>query len=282
MDGPTPSTYLQQRRRLRRVVDLIGAAALDTGQQGQLTLASLARVACWTPEHLDRMYRRAVGEPPMSTVRRLRLKHAADLLRGGATIGEAAQAAGYASTQAFGRAFHATLGSTPARWQRAQEQSPPALPLDIVRFEDDLPCHALSLRGTPGDVSALFDETLLRLHRSGSPRAQWQVFGATGGDADPGTWERAGGLCRLDALVLAAPLSCGPARMSRRAVARGAYARVPATQLRSRPWEEVLREAGWIRTDGEVLRHFDTDPALVAAAERREWVYLPIAPRHRR
>jgi hypothetical protein len=128
-------------------------------------------------------------------------------------------------------------------------------------------------------VSGLFDITVERLQRSGSPRSQWQVFGRAPSDAPLGQWGRAGGSCELQAVVLAPPLSAPPGRMDSGSVAAGWYARIPAAQARGGRWDERLAEAGWQRSDAPVLRHFDTDPAHTAPQERREWLYLPLARR---
>jgi AraC family transcriptional regulator len=119
----TRNPFFQQRRRLRKVVDYIGEAIDDDLPQGELSLRRLADIACWSPEHLDRAYRRARGESPLATVRRLRLQRAGRALQAGCPLGEVAERAGYASTQAFGRALRREQpGDEIGRWQRAAGQ----------------------------------------------------------------------------------------------------------------------------------------------------------------
>ncbi|WP_280152483.1 AraC family transcriptional regulator [Piscinibacter sp. XHJ-5] len=269
-----PRNLTQQRRRLRRVMEHIGQH-LDR----ELTLAALAEVACWSPEHFDRMYRRSIGEPPMATLRRLRLLAAARSLAAGLPLVKAAQGAGYGSTQAFGRAFERQHGMLPSAWLRHASAAPASPPLAVVRLDEAVPCHRLAYRGDAAGVSALFDVTVERLQRSGSPRSQWQVFGQAPADAPLGSWGCAGGLCEMQAVVLAPPLAVSPAGMEAATVAAGWYARIPAAQATQRHWDDCLADAGWQRTEGAVLRHFDTDPAHTAPQERREWLYLPLARR---
>ena len=65
-------------------------------------------------------YRRTVGEAPMRTLTRIRLRTAAIKMLQGETILGAAQQVGYGSEEAFGRAFQRQFGTTPGRWIRKQ------------------------------------------------------------------------------------------------------------------------------------------------------------------
>jgi AraC-like DNA-binding protein len=281
MDNPARHLYVEQRRRLRRVVEFMGQAVKDHAAGPHVTLRRLAEIACWSPEHFDRVYRSVAAEPPMATLRRLRLKQAARWLERGMRLGEVAELSGYASTQAFGRAFRRQFGSHPSQWAARQKAAPPEdkPAFEVVRLDHEVPCHTLRMSGAPQDVSALFDQTLLRLQRSGSPRAQWQVFGATPGDSELGQWSRAGGLLELTSVVLGPPLSQAPRGMDRGSVKAGNYARIPALAVGRANWSDLLHEGGWQRRDGESLRHYDTDPAFTAPQERREWIYVPVAGR---
>lgn len=279
MDVAARSLFVEQRRRLRRVVEFMGQAVKGHAPDRDLTLSRLAEIACWSPEHLDRVYRRVTAEPPMATLRRLRLKQAAQWLERGSRLSDVAELSGYASTQAFGRAFRRQFGLRPSHWptKRAVPIGGPSF--DLVRLDHDVPCHTLRMAGKPQEVSTLFDQTLLRLQRSRSPRCEWQVFGATAADADLGQWSRAAGLCQLSSVVLGPPLSQAPAGMDRGVVKAGHYARIAAHEVNGTNWTDVLHQAGWQRCAGDSLRHYDTDPAFVAPQERREWLYLPITKR---
>jgi AraC family transcriptional regulator len=289
---PMPRDLPQLRRRLRRVMEHIGHVLQQPADAApdRLSLPALAAVACWSPEHLDRIYRRHVGEPPLSTVRRLRLQRAAEALLAGDRLATAAEAAGYASTQAFGRAFQRCFGEVPSQWVSAETArrlaAAPAPVFTIVQPDEAMACHLLHYEGEAAGISPFFDEVVDRLSRSGSPRAQWQVFGIGNAVAS----RRPGARVSLQAAVLAGPLACPPAGFGRGTIARGAYARQPARRaaflparraalLDDRRFDEQLREAGWQRTGCAILRHYDTDPAQTPPPERREWLYVPVAPR---
>jgi AraC family transcriptional regulator len=278
--GPIPRDLPQRRRRLQRVMEHIGAALRAGPPAGDdtLCLPALARVACWSPEHLDRIYRLHVGESPMATVRRLRLQAAADGLRAGQGLSVVAERAGYASTQAFGRAFERQFGCPPARWARAQQRQQAAVPgLRITTLPAAHACHLLRYEGESTGVSAFFDEVVTRLQRSGAPRSQWQVFGRGDEAAAAPVQRRAGARVVLEAAVLAAPLCRPPQGFGCGAIASGTYARVPVGPLAG--LDEPLREAGWQRSGEQVLRHYDTDPAYTPPPERREWLYVPVRRR---
>jgi AraC family transcriptional regulator len=273
-----PRDLKQLRRRLRRVMEHIGRSlqrpAVET--PAALSLPALAEVACWSPEHLDRVYRQHIGEPPMATVRRLRLQRAGQALLAGSRLVDVAEGSGYASTQAFGRAFQRHFGDVPSRWVAAeaarQRAVVPASAITFVHLAHELPCHLLRHEGEPADISAFFDEVVTRLQRSGSPRAQWQVFGVGDDVARP-----PGQRVALRAAVLAAPLAHAPVGFERYAIASGRYARLAfadAAQL-----DDHLHDTGWQRTDQPILRHYDTDPAHTPPPERREWLYVPVARR---
>lgn len=295
-----PRDLPQRRRRLRRVMEHIGLALRRPADEAgdALGLAALARVACWSPEHLDRIYRLHVGEPPMATVRRLRLGQAARALLTGQPLRLVAEQAGYASTQAFGRAFERQYGATPSRWVLAEKQAEEQVQrarlgngeasaraaLSIVAVQQAQPCHRLRYEGDASGVSAFFDDVVDRLQRSGSPRGQWQVFGR--GDDAAATLRRPGARLVLDAVVLAAPLAQAPVGFGHGTVEAGAYAKVPlgVGAPGSCGWcagglDDHLHNAGWQRTGQPLLRHYDTDPAYTAPPERREWLYVPLARR---
>ncbi|MED5620221.1 AraC family transcriptional regulator [Ideonella sp. BN130291] len=279
---------VQRRRRLRRVVEHIGGALAGPlltmpDDDDALSLRTLAAVACWSPEHFDRVYRQTVGEPPLTTVRRLRLRRAAQALLQGGRLVDVADAAGYGSTQAFGRAFARQHGQPPLQWlarqldRRAAE--PPAPLFTSVALPDGLHWHLLDYQGPGAGVSDFFDRFIDRLVHSGSPRAQWQVFGVSRAAAVPGAWDRRGGDVSLSAAVLGNPLTHAPVGLATAHVAPGPYARVALEQATNPLLADALHDAGWQRTDGPVLRHYDTDPAQTVAPERREWLYLPLARR---
>ncbi|HZP23442.1 MAG TPA: AraC family transcriptional regulator [Terriglobales bacterium] len=275
----TRGNSIQQRRRLYRVMEHIGRELDGRSTAEALSLRTLANVACWSPEHFDRVYRQAIGEPPMATLRRLRLQQAARSLAAGLPLLVVAQRAGYGSTQAFSRAFAREHGASPGAWLRQPRGMSPAQPFSIIRLDQAVPCHMLAYRGDASGVSSVFDTVVDRLQRSGSPRRQWRVFGVAPADASLGAWGRVGGLCEMQAVVMAPPLVASPRGMDTWTLRAGTYARIAATQACNKSWDELLAGAGWQRTDAPVVRRYVTDPAYTAPQERREWLYLPLVRR---
>lgn len=110
-----PVTAADYRSRLNRVLDHL-AEHLDS----ELAVADLAAVTAFSPYHFHRIFRGITGETVAGLVRRLRLERAARALRGDQTpVIEIALAAGYASPEAFGRAFQQAFGMTPSDARRA-------------------------------------------------------------------------------------------------------------------------------------------------------------------
>ena len=113
------STKRDYYERMLRVLDHIHRH-LDE----ELTLAGLARVACFSPYHFHYIFRGIVGEGLGEYIRRLRLERAWHrLLDGARPVTEVALGAGYGSHEAFDRAFKAHFGLTPSAARRAGEVS---------------------------------------------------------------------------------------------------------------------------------------------------------------
>jgi AraC family transcriptional regulator len=103
--------------RIHRVVGY-----LDEHLDQALDFETLARVACFSPDHFHRIYHALLGETVSETVCRLRLHRAAiDLLDRELSIERTASRAGYASQAEFTRAFRAEYGRPPARYRGARQ-----------------------------------------------------------------------------------------------------------------------------------------------------------------
>lgn len=101
---------------------------IETNLNGPLTLAGLAETLKVTPFHLSRSFTALTGQPVMRYVWRRRLTRAAEaLISTSASVLTLALDAGYASPEAFTRAFRAEFGLSP-RALRARA-SLAALPL---------------------------------------------------------------------------------------------------------------------------------------------------------
>jgi len=100
--------------RLRRVYDVIHA---DPAHEH--TLDELADVAALSRFHFHRVFRAVTGETVAEAVRRVRLHAAAyALVRGDDPVAAVGRAHGYANAAAFGRAFRARYGVSPAAFRR--------------------------------------------------------------------------------------------------------------------------------------------------------------------
>lgn len=90
---------------------------------GDLSLATLAGVAGFSPFHFHRIFTGIVGETVHDFVARVRLDRAAALMKGspGLPVLDAAIASGFGSASAFSRAFKQRFGISPRAWDR---QSP--------------------------------------------------------------------------------------------------------------------------------------------------------------
>jgi AraC family transcriptional regulator len=103
------------RDRVNRVLDHI-AEHLD----GELSLAKLSRVGCFSPFHFHRVFQGVTGETLNGHVRRVRLERAALLLRSSPEkrITGVALETGFAGTSEFSRAFKNHYGRTASSWDR--------------------------------------------------------------------------------------------------------------------------------------------------------------------
>jgi AraC family transcriptional regulator len=86
-----------------------------------LTLAKLARLACFSPYHFHRIFKGMLGESVQEHIRRLRLERAAIQLKlSEASVINVAFDAGYETHEAFTRSFKAMFGLAPSRFRSDQ------------------------------------------------------------------------------------------------------------------------------------------------------------------
>jgi len=129
--------------RLERVFRWLADHLDDT-----LDLTRLAEVAAMSPYHFHRIYRAIQGETAADTVRRLRLHRAAvELITGELPVTRIARRAGYASQEAFTRAFKAAYGVPPARYRASFVPSP--TPTRTEDAMDTTMTYQATIRETP-------------------------------------------------------------------------------------------------------------------------------------
>jgi AraC-like DNA-binding protein len=133
--------------RVQRIVDLIEKIYAQ-----RVTLDTLAMALRAKPQPLARLFRDVVGQSVHAYLTRVRLEHAAHLVRAGIKIEAVALAVGYRSKKNFYRQFTRHYGVTPEAYRRGGGiPKPPASPQALVR----------SGNGAGGGVtySAKFDHT---------------------------------------------------------------------------------------------------------------------------
>ena len=98
-----------------RFLDRVRAAAKGVpGGPAAGSVLDLAEAVHLSPRQLTRRLKALTGESPGAFLRRTRLGRAAAWLRAGASVKEAAEAAGYSSRSQFGRAFREAFGADPS------------------------------------------------------------------------------------------------------------------------------------------------------------------------
>ena len=111
--GPSAKGRLD-RRRLFRVLDYI-----DRHLEGNLTLDSMASVACLSRFHFARAFKQAVGQSPLRYVVARRLERAKVLLiEGEVPLVEIALVLRFSSQANFTRAFRQSTGLAPGQYRR--------------------------------------------------------------------------------------------------------------------------------------------------------------------
>jgi AraC family transcriptional regulator len=102
-------------RRLLRVLE-----AVEAGLEEDLSIASLASVACLSPFHFARAFKTSMGMSPHQYVSARRLNRAKALVMAGATpLSQIAASLGFSSQANFNRAFKTATGTTPTAYRRA-------------------------------------------------------------------------------------------------------------------------------------------------------------------
>lgn len=106
--------------RLNRVLDYI-----HDNPAGDLSLDRLAEVGALSRFHFHRVFLAMTGETAATTVRRMRLHHAAvALVQGDAALTIIARQVGYPNLSSFARAFSAVYLCTPAAFRKRGELRP--------------------------------------------------------------------------------------------------------------------------------------------------------------
>jgi AraC-like DNA-binding protein len=98
------------------------------GSDGAVPVASLAEEVGWSRRHLAARFREHVGLPPKALARILRFERAAERLRRGADLADAALDSGYYDQAHFNRDFKAFAGVTPTQYRVTSVQDVQSMP----------------------------------------------------------------------------------------------------------------------------------------------------------
>ncbi len=110
---PELSPMLQHRNHLHPAVHRVqDAVCADPTHDWHA--AEMARTGHVTPRHLHRLFTVHAGVTPMDYLQRIRVERARQALLQGATVGQAAERAGFSSDLALRRAWRRVAGGTPS------------------------------------------------------------------------------------------------------------------------------------------------------------------------
>lgn len=267
--------FLLDRRRIRQVLDYLEHHLDDEN----MALGSLADVANLSRYHFERIYLARVGEPPGTTIRRLRLARAYRALLDGSahSITDLAVQAGYGSLAAFSRAFARAYAMAPS----ALAQQPPAptgAPTEIVRLPA-VPIWRLPYSGPAREVFAAGEEFSWLLARGGARHwRHWTVHPETWVDPaqEPARWVR---------MWHCVPQGGLPPRLpgvEDAFLPGGTYLRVRLSGTQAPDFSALAArlpaETGWQLVAGPVVRHFPQISHHRPPSERCVLFHLPVAP----
>jgi AraC family transcriptional regulator, regulatory protein of adaptative response / methylated-DNA-[protein]-cysteine methyltransferase len=105
-----PDEVPREEEAVARVVAMLREA------EGPVPLAELARETSYSPTHLQRVFKRAVGLSPAAFARALRLDRASEALSAGRSVTEAVYEAGFGAPSRFYEASEGRLGMAPSAW----------------------------------------------------------------------------------------------------------------------------------------------------------------------
>lgn len=274
-------TLSDHRRRMRRVTMLISkyaAAQMAGDPQARLSLPDLADAACWSPEHFSRVWQTCTAETPLTSVRRSLLELSKDALLVGESVSSVADRAAYGSGQAFAHAFFRQFGHSATNFiqlKQAQPERPAEYRIFVI--EDPVPILTATYTGEYSDAGDFSSACMSDLRPVLSRHAQGFYFLMD--DLPQSAINMNGRFGFQFGLSPSARLMDG-ARFDMSAVRPGTYACIRGVG----PWgpgdiDDMLRDDGWQRRDAPIIERLHTDRALTPEPLRKEYLWVPVAPR---
>lgn len=99
-----------------RIAKVIAAMTADPGDGH--TVKSLADIACMSRSNFMNTFTGIIGKSPMATLREIRMRHAARLLKNSnLSVEQVSKESGYKSKTSFARTFHQTFGKYPNEYR---------------------------------------------------------------------------------------------------------------------------------------------------------------------
>jgi len=288
---------LRRTHGIERVIEQLQTCLRE--RQALPDVVALAAIAHQSPFHFQRLYRALTGESPGQTLDRLRLLQALQALQHpGASVTDAALAAGYESAQALARRCRQRLQATPSRlradptlrerWQQALAQPagdaamPAAAPLKVqVKALQPFEVVLLRAQGAFADLDASFGQLFDWAQQQGMADELLHLVGIAIDDhRDVPAREH-----RFDCgMGFAVPLPAIPSHFQQQTLGLGRYAVVhhvgPYEHLQA-VGDALLRD-WWVDSghhlgDGPLYFHFLDDPEQVRPERLRADVCLPLS-----
>lgn len=158
---------------------------IDRNLTNELSLRAVADACGVSRYHLAHAFGEAAGMPVMEYVRRRRLSEAADnLARGAGSILDLALEFGYASHEAFSRAFRAQFGATPEDVRRSATTDGLAVLKPVMVGESARPVIAANRIETCGELKFIGLLEHVPFARLQNIASQWQRFMARYGEIE--------------------------------------------------------------------------------------------------
>ncbi|MET0937023.1 MAG: AraC family transcriptional regulator [Luteibacter sp.] len=275
-------TSTPQERWYERMASAV--ALLDAQLDGPPSLDELARAAHLSPFHFHRIWRVLTGETVGETVVRLRIEAAQHGLRAASgNVTAVAMASGFATPQAFARAFRRQTGITPSGFARGEAPHGRTPPLADVRIVVRPPTEVVALRRVGADYVAM-NEAYRQLWAWADVEGLLPALEGLYGIAVDDAASVGDGTARYDACLALGPTH-PPAPFDRTLIAggeyasithRGDYAGLPNAELALAGW---LVASGREPADAPLVHRFLNDPDSTPADEWLTEVLLPLEGR---